>query len=618
MTKKKKPVLKELKKIADQGIQVDIDHLRRDMCSQFTNRDLWIREYVVNAFDAKATRCSVFGRETDDRIIIYIRDNGLGMDRQTVKDYFHLFRSRKIDREKAIGRFGIGKLAVAAIDEQCGFEFLTSTGREAFRAKTGSLLSNDPIHVEQLVTVPERGTEFCISFQKKTTFRDFMRRLSKVLIKHLRFLPMDIEISMPSEHEDEDHQTWTLLTQSWEPITEVLSRRFTLQIDGASFDIVMTLGSGIHELYQNRVYVTNQYDLLTHNTDASISIPHLDIRVDSPALELPFSRDSLCNESILDPLTRTIRNNLLPKYFEELAVQYNKSDTRGSITVIEEITTALCLSHFGTRKPWMDLPVLRKVDGKRISLSELKKSVRLNNKLYMSPNENTGVDYSLFDGPVMSTSQPKKGLEVLKENFSDIWIDLNDTDAIFEAPDHQDDQLSPSEKRFQNALGFHPNVLSMKKDSSDDNTPSLSEAERERMSGIRRQMSRSSSELQSIRWRVSKLVQRDGKTPCSNYRFIYRNRHVILNLNHPDIRKLVDLSQKSAELSGHWAMALCLTENNAIMPHLSAEAREDLLLVDAMSKLDPKNAAARPVRKRKVPDEEDRAYWNFFRNAQSF
>ena len=39
------------------------------------------------------------------------------------------------------------------------------------------------------------------------------------------------------------------------------------------------------------------------------------------------------------------------------------------------------------------------------------------------------------------------------------------------------------------------------------------------------------------------------------------------------------------KLAGHWAVAMCLTEDNRILPHLSSESREDLLMFDAMAKV---------------------------------
>jgi len=48
------------------------------------------------------------------------------------------------------------------------------------------------------------------------------------------------------------------------------------------------------------------------------------------------------------------------------------------------------------------------------------------------------------------------------------------------------------------------------------------------------------------------------------------------------IQRLLKLSDIDPDLAGHWAMAMCLLDEQNILPHISAETREDLLLLDAM------------------------------------
>ena len=91
-------------------------------------------------------------------------------------------------------------------------------------------------------------------------------------------------------------------------------------------------------------------------------------------------------------------------------------------------------------------------------------------------------------------------------------------------------------------------------------------------------------ELEDIIWRVNYLVGKDGQTPNLSHRFLFQKNTVILNLNHPDIKELVYFSGENPKLAGHWAVALCLLDEKNILSHISAEAREDLLLLDAMAK----------------------------------
>ncbi len=93
-----------------------------------------IRELVNNAYDADATEVQI--RMTDE--LIEIRDNGTGMDRDGLKQYFNIGSQEKILKSKSprfhrdrIGQFGIGKFASLSACE-C---FEVYTQRDDFAAK---------------------------------------------------------------------------------------------------------------------------------------------------------------------------------------------------------------------------------------------------------------------------------------------------------------------------------------------------------------------------------------------------------------------------------------------------------------------------------------------------
>jgi hypothetical protein len=93
------------------------------------------------------------------------------------------------------------------------------------------------------------------------------------------------------------------------------------------------------------------------------------------------------------------------------------------------------------------------------------------------------------------------------------------------------------------------------------------------------------SDLAAIEWKVNYLVGSDGRSPCRTHRFLLRGDTVVLNLNHPDISRLFALADHHPTLAGHWGLAIALTDpSQRILPHLSHEAREDLLVADAVAK----------------------------------
>jgi len=141
---------KTLSDIERNGILADRKHLKRNMCTQFADYYEFIREYVVNAYDASATFCLIKVSEEETFLKIGIHDNGNGMDLERLKDFLTVFRSRKDNLiVKSIGRHGIGKLSVAALPGLIHFRTVTSTGSECHEFDTDSLLEDHPIIIKK-------------------------------------------------------------------------------------------------------------------------------------------------------------------------------------------------------------------------------------------------------------------------------------------------------------------------------------------------------------------------------------------------------------------------------------------------------------------------------------
>lgn len=620
MKKKANDLAKALQDLAKQGIQADVQRLKHDMCSQFADPREWIREYVVNAYDAGATFCSVFGNEGSQTLRIYVRDNGHGMNRERLVDFFTLYRSVKIgDATKMVGKHGIGKLSVAAIPGQSGFAVMTSDGKEAWRAITGSLLEEKPIELEQLAKVPETGSEFCIEFKKSVPLREEMLHLLQILKTFVRYLPLTVQVYIPEDALKNIPGQWETFRSDWEPFTETFGKSYHIQLGDSTFDMVLSLDESNHEIYQNRVFVTNRYNLVSIGQESQWQLPHLHIRVDCRDFELPFGRHCLRNEEILPPLAATIRQRILPDYFRTLAAYYMRADSRSAVYEIEELAMALNYYQAMTGDLWTEMPLFRLVQGGRLSLNELREKVNQQGKLYLARADEPGADYTLFDGPVLSGEQMPKGLDVINQLFKNELINLQQQDVVIEAPADLSPELSDAEKNFAAHLGFHPQVLAESdSDAFSENKGSFSHEDMERLTHVRKEMQNASQDIQDIRWRVHHLVERDGKTPCMRHRFMVKGNDVILNLYHPDIKQLVELSRHMPALAGHWAVAMCISENSTLLPHITRETREDLLLIDAMAKLTEGSLRPRPNQNASENGGKDRAAWEFVRSANDW
>ena len=586
----------ELEQIAEKGIQVDAKSLKQDMCTQFADPHEWIREYVVNAYDARARRCWISGYQKGHVITISVEDDGHGMDKESVQDFATIYRSvKREDHYRCIGSHGIGKLSVSAIPGQRSFLMITSTGEETWSLKAGCLLDDAPVYIERAESPQPRGTRFEITFDSSIPVREVLEKYKEVLYRYVRYLPIQIILFELKGRNPKNPGSAEVIYSSngdGEYETEHFGRLFSFRLGLAKYRVAIALGSPVHEVYQNSVMICDRYNLFFHDRREKPRIPHISLRVDSPDFELPFGRHRLNNEEILDPLSRHLRAVILPQYLEELFSIYEKGILRRyeiSPPIVQEVACALMATDADPKRPWCRIPVFAVRNSPRISLNELEKVQRHKGVLYLESENDKGTDYSAFDAPVLALQQPSGALEFLRGRFDGTLLSLDSEDIVLESS--MGASLDSSEKRFESFLGFHPEVLRMNwigqrcQDKSRFlESFSVSKLEAERLKGSKEELGRAEKDLASIQWRVNYLVEGDGKNPCLNRLFLYQNGVVILNLHHPTIKALVKVSEFAPALAGHWALAMCLSKRLKILPHLTDQSRDDLILMDAMAK----------------------------------
>jgi hypothetical protein len=579
-----------LKRIQCNGIKADRRHLKMNMYTQFADPFEFAREYVVNSYDAMATACYISGRETQKTVTITIRDNGRGMDHDRLEDYFKIFRSRKDDGgNKAIGHFGVGKMSVAAVPGLLLFAGITSTGNECWRFETDSLIEDRKIILERIEPVPERGTKFEITIKKTASLGDTLARIHEILYRYVRHLDIDVYFDLPEVDQQHNPVRKILIRGNWVFDPENLGRCYSIHLDGVRTEVIMGLGNPNHEIYQNRVYITSKYNLLSTGAK-EIPIPNLKIRVDSEIFQLTFGRHCLGNENVIYQLSYHLRKHILPQYFDYLRSLISEEFIISCPDLVEKIGEMACglIEFFPGGYSWNTFPIFRVHSGPRLSFKGLAEETDKYGILYLEAQDNEGADYSIFTGPVL-----KIELEVIQKVFARYFVDLNTSDVVIEAPSNSGFSLTPEEKHFESYLVFKPKgevldqiMNKLRPAGKGVSAFSLEQIARlEDAIGICEEAKIAERDFSSIVWKVNFLVERDGKTPCRSRKFLYREGKIILNLHHHEIRDFVDLSCMSPELSAHWALAMCLSDMKLIS-HITPDAREDLLLIDAMGRLD--------------------------------
>jgi len=584
-----------LKHIESYGIQADRQHLKRNMCTQFADYYEFIREYVVNAYDASATFCLVKVSEDETSLKVAIHDNGNGMNLSRLKDFLTVFRSRKDNQMiKSVGRHGIGKLSVAALPGLICFRAVTSTGTECYEFETDSLLEDHPITIKKNSLIPPQGTLFEIKIKKDQSALKLTQKLSDILFNYVRFLPITVRFYVNDETWPTETSGKSLPKEEWSYPPDCYGRSFQIRLKEKPCEIVLGIGAGIHEIYQNKVLISSKYDLFSYGKKEDIRVPNLMIRVDSEAFELPFGRHCLCNEEVLVELSEEIRERIMPAYFDFLTGHFDFrtcADVSRILEKTDEFTIGL-LNYRHLGNVWSHYPVFRTVDGGRLSMAELDEKVREINTIYIEAENNEGMDFSQFNAPVLSLEQPAGTLKLLESLYAEAIIDLNDEDTVFEMPPSSNIELSKEQKRFESYLVFKPGVLDLEKLTGNadnreiDNLPfrGPSGINFSDYAGICEEAKTANRDLSDIVWKVNYLVEKDGLTPCTRKKFMYRNNTITLNLFHPEIKEFVQMATFNPSLAAHWAIAMCLADNK-ILPHISEDAREDLLIIDAITRL---------------------------------
>ena len=593
--KSTRSLAEKLRNIEITGIQADRQHLKRNMCTQFADYYEFIREYVVNAYDACATFCLIKVSEDKTALKVGIHDNGNGMNLERLKDFLTVFRSRKDNQMiKSVGRHGIGKLSVAALPGLTCFRAVTSTGTECYEFETDSLLEDHPITIKKNSLIPPQGTLFEITIKKDQSALELTQKLSDILFTYVRFLPITVRFYVNDETWPTETSGKSLPKAEWSYPPECYGRSYHIRLKDKPCEIVLGIGAGVHEIYQNRVLISSKYDLFSYGKKEDIRVPNLMIRVDSEAFELPFGRHCLCNEEVLVELAEEIRERIMPAYFDFLTAHFDFktcADVSRILEKTDEFTIGLLkYRHLGY--VWSHYPVFRTVGAGRLSMAELDEKVREINTVYIESENSEGMDLSQFDAPVLLLEQPAGAITFLESLYAEFIINLNDEDTVFEMPSNNNIELSKEQKRFESFLGFNPRVLDLEKltgNTDNRETDNLSfrrpsDINFSDYAGICEEAKTANRDLSDIIWKVNYLVEKDGITPCTRKKFMYRNNTITLNLHHTEIKEFVQMATINPSLAAHWAIAMCLADNK-ILPHISEEAREDLLIIDAITRL---------------------------------
>ncbi len=187
----------------------------------YSDHEIFLRELVANATDATsklltlARRGEVPFEITDTRIRIKIdadkktltlSDRGIGMDADEVMKYLNQvafssaqeFVEKYQDDSSIIGHFGLGFYSVFMVADKV--EVVTKSYREGTKAVRWTC-TGDPEYTLEEVEKAEYGTDIIMHIAEDSNefLQDF--RISQLLEKYCKFLPIEIEFGTRTEEE---------------------------------------------------------------------------------------------------------------------------------------------------------------------------------------------------------------------------------------------------------------------------------------------------------------------------------------------------------------------------------------------------------------------------------
>jgi hypothetical protein len=505
------------------------------LVNQFADRLSFLRELIQNAIDAGSPEIDVRIEYDADKgmIVIEVDDFGEGMDAAIIDTRLtRLFSSSKDDDFTKIGRFGIGFVSVFAIepDAVC---VDTSRGGETWRV----LFKSDRSFVRIALDQPVEGTVVRIFKRATPAEVDEMTDKARAVItywcKHatsqIRFQgevinrPLDIDSPCRVRYEEEGTEVVVGLTMDEEPLQGFYNRGLTLL-----------------------------------ETREAI-FPHVELKVSSRYLEHTLTRDNVLRdanyEKAISIVERLVRGPLPARLFELLEADVKARQHDETTDRLYELaaTWLVTYARSGLRlAAWThrDRVVLRSASDEEVTLGDCEKA-KLDGSIFCARIRSLLTDELERDGKLIALCPPRSMPERMLRALLDAEpVQVNR--AFCTAPIPRQDP-DPAREALRRALSR------------------LLDAHGARVKGVA--IAGLAYPDSAVAQRVA-ITQREigevtpldevGDLPSS---FFSGRRFVVLNADHPTVKRLVALAEHEPELAAYVAAKLF---------HLRSELRAEV------------------------------------------
>jgi hypothetical protein len=602
-----------LSAIASQNIKADANHLVESIRRQFSNPDEYSRELVANGVDAGATKIQIKGDVWNDGGAAYARlrfiDNGKGMSFADMQSYLRMFESNKDGTNTSVGKHGVGKLSPWADRELAGYIVDTCDGREHTELRMTSV--NDGCIRRFAGKIPRKGTTVSLLWKSDNPLETLKQKLftaQKVVRLFCRYLDTPVYV----DGCDEGLKDFFPHSLTVRPGIDGWIYCGTILVEGtpAAFHYNIRHFPGVM-LHQGGILVAwkNNLGKLQWEFD------NLAIMVDSHAFKLPISR----NDVIEDPGYRQICSHLttvvLPGIIEKICRWIATEDFECCDLTFEDAANIVIdyLRIDPCFKPAQDLPLIPVLPFGLATVNQLAAARCKHGSLLLCRCAGDEFDGVTGHDQVVDEKKLTNRMEkYLKENLGPL-ISVDYKDEAVEAPaGSAQAELSLLERRFQESLVLLCGDKELERlGASGENGTAAAKGggwlfgnsdEQDGYGPLHR------PDLPDLRFKLTRLVRLDGKTPVTTLKFQVKDTTVLLNLNHPDVQAHLAFANYDPDLAAHWCLReLILSDQVECFKHLNYDVCERLVLYDAVGRCVDVEAAP-PGRGTKGP--AGKGYWN--------
>ncbi len=368
-----------LKKILEKdygfAFKANPEGLTRVLMDQFSEPLLCFRELVQNSADAEASRILInTSYDTEKELLsVSVNDDGCGMNLDQIMIYLTLFDSTKDENIKKIGQMGAGKVFAHALGPELTV-VETGDGQEGHK-----VIFNPDLSGRIVTSEPYQGTDVKLLLpMKRNKARTFNKELDQIVRKWCQYIETPLmvngeKVNLPFE----------------------LPGKYVINLREEGLNAVISPSREFHgfSLYKGGILLEDRAYIESNRYEKGNIMSSFGGLVDANVFDFPISRNGVVHNDDYKSLFKRLKNVIVKEYTPLFLRDYQKERTsrvhknmmRGHFELVLANHGYSCLEE-KTLDEIKKLPLLENVNGKMLSINEVREGVEKSGCLYYTNN----------------------------------------------------------------------------------------------------------------------------------------------------------------------------------------------------------------------------------------